>query len=110
MRISYFPGCSLKTMAKSFEDSALASLSFLGMDMVELPRWNCCGTVYSLTSDDLMHQVAPVRSLIRVKEQKDTKLVTLCSMCYNTLKRANKLVREDEEKLNKLNDFMDREN
>jgi heterodisulfide reductase subunit B len=31
-------------------------------------------------------------------------------MCYNTLKRANKLVKEDEEKLDKLNDFMYREN
>ena len=110
MKISYFPGCTLKTTAKNFEESALASLSFLGIDMVELPRWNCCGTVYSLTDDDLMHQIAPVRNLIRVKEQKDTRVVTLCSMCYNTLKRANNLVKEDEEKLNKLNDFMYREN
>jgi len=110
MKISYFPGCTLKTTAKNFEESALASLSFLGIDVVELPRWNCCGTVYSLTDDDLMHQIAPVRNLIRVKEQKDTRVVTLCSMCYNTLKRANNLVKEDEEKLNKLNDFMYREN
>lgn len=110
MKISYFPGCTLKTTAKNFEDSALASLSSLGIDLIELPRWNCCGTVYSLASDDLMHQLAPVRNLIRVKEQKATKVVTLCSMCYNTLKRANKLVSEDKEKLNKINDFMDREN
>ncbi|RLE14639.1 heterodisulfide reductase, subunit B [Candidatus Aerophobetes bacterium] len=110
MKISYFPGCTLKTTAKNFEESALASLSFLGIDVVELPRWNCCGTVYSLTDDDLMHQIAPIRNLIRVKEQKDTRVVTLCSMCYNTLKRANNLVKEDEEKLNKLNDFMYREN
>lgn len=109
MKISYFPGCTLKTTAKNFEDSAIASLSSLGIDLVELPRWNCCGTVYSLASDDLMHQLAPVRTLIRVKEQEAAKVVTLCSMCYNTLKRANKLVREDGEKLGKLNDFMDRE-
>jgi len=109
MKISYFPGCTLKTMAKHFEDSALASMSSLGIEMVELRRWNCCGTVYCLTSDDLIHQVAPVRNLIRVKEQKNKRVVTLCSMCYHTLKRANKLVKEDREKLDKLNDFMDRE-
>lgn len=109
MKISYFPGCTLKTMAKNFEDSALASLSSLGVEMVELPRWNCCGTVYSLTSDDLIHQLAPVRNLIRVKEQKNTRVVTLCSMCYHTLKRANKMVQEDSEKLDKLNNLMDRE-
>ncbi|GAF72296.1 unnamed protein product, partial [marine sediment metagenome] len=109
MKISYFPGCTLKTMAKNFEDSALASLSFLGIEMVELLRWNCCGTVYSLTSDDLIHQVAPIRNLIRVKEERDTRVVTLCSMCYHTLKRANKLVKEDKEKLDKLNNLMYRE-
>ena len=85
MKISYFPGCTLKTMAKNFEDSAIASLSFLGIEMVELPRWNCCGTVYSLTSDDLIHQVAPIRNFIRVKEARDTRVVALCSMCYHTL-------------------------
>ncbi len=96
-------------MAKNFEESALACLSFLGIDMIELPRWNCCGTVHSLTCDDLIHQLAPIRNLIRVKEQNDKSVVTLCSMCYNTLKRANRLVKKDEEKLNKINDFMYRE-
>jgi len=109
MKISYFPGCTLKTMAKNFENSAVASLSFLGIEMVELPRWNCCGTVYSLTSDDLIHQVAPIRNFIRVKEARDTRVMTLCSMCYHTLKRANKLVKEDKEKLDKLNNLMYRE-
>ncbi|MBC7190649.1 CoB--CoM heterodisulfide reductase iron-sulfur subunit B family protein [Candidatus Aerophobetes bacterium] len=106
MKISYFPGCTLKTQAKNFEISALSSLSCLGVEMVELSRWNCCGTVYSLSSDDLIHQIASVRNLIRVKERGENEVVTLCSMCYHTLKRANKLVREDEEKLKKINDFM----
>ena len=79
MKISYFPGCTLKTMAKNFEDSALASMSSLGIEMVELRRWNCCGTVYCLTSDDLIHQVAPVRNLIRVKEQKNNWHSAWCS-------------------------------
>ena len=32
----------------------------------ELERWNCCGAVFSLADDDLIHLVAPVRDLIRV--------------------------------------------
>ena len=36
--------------------------------------------------------------------------MTLCSMCYNTLARANQLMREDEEKRKTLNLFMDEEN
>lgn len=109
MKILYYPGCTLKTAAKNFEASAIAAAEALDIQLVELPRWNCCGTVYSLATDDLMHQLAPIRNLIRVQEKGEDKVVTLCSMCYNTLKRANYLLAEDPEKKEKINDFMDRE-
>ena len=67
MKISYYPGCTLKTKAKNLEKSALAALDILGVEYEELPRWNCCGAVYSLADDDLIHIIAPVRDLIRVR-------------------------------------------
>jgi heterodisulfide reductase subunit B len=84
-------------------------MEVLGVKLEEISRWNCCGAVYSLADDDLIHQVAPVRNLIRVKEQRKNELVTLCSFCLNTLKRANLLMKEDAEKRNTLNSFMDEE-
>lgn len=110
MKISYYPGCTLKTNAKNFEESALASLKIFDIELEELPRWNCCGTVYSLATDDLMHHLAPIRNLIRVKEQNNNQVVTLCAMCYNTLKRAHLRIQQDPESLDKLNTFMYREN
>jgi len=109
MGISYYPGCTLKLKAKNLEDSAMAAAAALDAEMQELPRWNCCGAVFSLADDNLLMHVAPVRDLIRVKEQGNDKVVTLCSMCYNTLARANNLVREDEEKRDTINRFMDEE-
>jgi len=109
MKISYYPGCTLKSNAKNFEDSTLCSLKHLGIEVEELPRWNCCGTVFSLATDDLIHHVAPIRNLIRVKESNSDKVMTLCAMCYNTLKRANERVKSDPEALDKINNFMDRE-
>lgn len=106
MRISYYPGCTLKSTAKNFDDSALAAGTALGIELVELPRWYCCGTVFSLATDDLIHQLAPIRNLIRVKEQGMNQMLTLCSMCYNTLKRANRMIQEDKEKRDKINLFM----
>ena len=107
--IAYYPGCTLKDQALGFEDTAIAVLKELDVELAELSRWNCCGTVYSLASDNLMFQTAPIRNLVRVKEDGFDSVVTLCSMCYNTLKRANDLVRDDAEKLEKLNLFMNRE-
>jgi len=112
MRLAYYPGCTLKTTAKNFEASALASAKKLGIELVELPRWNCCGTVHALASDDVMHYIAPIRNLVRVEEMKskglvdDSRVVTLCEMCFNTLKRANTGVREDSERMRKVRDIM----
>jgi heterodisulfide reductase subunit B len=109
MNLAYYPGCTLKTKARNLEDPAIASMEVLGVKLEEIPRWNCCGAVYSLAEDDLIHQVAPVRNLIRVKEQGRNELVTLCAFCLNTLKRANLLMKENAEKRNTLNSFMDEE-
>lgn len=109
MKISYYPGCTLKNNAKNFEESALCSLNAIGVEVKELPRWNCCGTVFSLATDDLIHHVAPIRNLIRVKESNTDRVMTLCAMCYNTLKRANERVKADSESLDKINQFMYRE-
>lgn len=109
MKISYYPGCTLKSKAKNLEDSAIAAMKALGVEMQEIQRWNCCGAVHSLADDDLIHHVAPVRDLVRVLEQDSDKVVTLCSMCYNTLARANLIMKHDEVKRKTINDFMDEE-
>lgn len=109
MKLSYLPGCTLKTKAQDLDKSTVAAMKALNVELEELPRWNCCGAVYSFADDDLMHQIAPVRNLIRTQEQGADKLVTVCSFCYNTLKRANSLVQSDAEKLETLNTFMDEE-
>ncbi|MCK4352345.1 CoB--CoM heterodisulfide reductase iron-sulfur subunit B family protein [candidate division WOR-3 bacterium] len=113
IKLPYYPGCTLKTSAKNFEISAIESAKILDIELIELPRWNCCGTVFSLTSDDLIHHIAPIRNLIRVQEMNgngivkdEHRLVTLCSMCYNTLKRANLRVKENPDDFKKINDLM----
>ncbi len=109
MKISYYPGCTLKTKAKNLDRAAVASLEALGVEVKEIERWNCCGAVHSLTADDLIHQVGPVRNLARAKEQGAERLVTLCSMCYNTLARANQIMKNDVVKRDTINRFMDEE-
>ncbi|UCD22233.1 MAG: CoB--CoM heterodisulfide reductase iron-sulfur subunit B family protein, partial [Chloroflexota bacterium] len=107
MSLAYYPGCTLKTRARNLEEPAVASMETLGFKLNEVPRWNCCGAVYSLAEDDLIHQVAPVRNLIRAKKQGETEMVTLCAFCLNTLKRANVLMKEDAAKRDTINDFID---
>jgi heterodisulfide reductase subunit B len=113
MKIAYFPGCTLKSTARNFEQSAMECARTLGVEMVELARWNCCGVVSPLATDDLFHHLAPIRNLIRVQEARErgevqdgSRVVTLCSMCYNVLKRSNLLAKENPASLKTINDFM----
>lgn len=109
MKVSYYPGCTVKTRAKSLDEPMVKSLALLGVEAQELERWNCCGATFSLADDNLLNLVAPIRNLIRVKEAGLDHVITSCSMCYNTLARANQVMREDEEKRDTLNLFMDEE-
>jgi len=106
--ITYFPGCALKDQAKEYEKATFSALAKLGYAVRELPRWNCCGTVYSQTQDDLMRHVGPVRNFIRAQELGETRLLTLCAMCYNTLSRSALFV-QNPENLRRINAFMDDE-
>lgn len=110
MKLLYFPGCTLKTSAKNLEKSAYAIMEALGHELVEMEDWNCCGVVASLTDDDLMHHLAPLRNLIHVEDQGENRVVALCDMCYNTLKQTSLRVKENPDDLETLNLFMDREN
>ncbi len=106
MRLSYFPGCTLKNHAANFDDSTIAACTRLGLEVKELDRWNCCGTVHGLAADDLIHRMAPITNLIRAKEAGADAFMTGCAMCYSTLKRANLHVRQDLKALSVLNDFL----
>ncbi|MCX7973551.1 MAG: CoB--CoM heterodisulfide reductase iron-sulfur subunit B family protein [Candidatus Aminicenantes bacterium] len=109
MKIAYYPGCTLKAHGKNFEESALCSLKELGIEVFEIPRWNCCGTVFSLAADDVIHHIAPLRNLIRAQEAGFNSVVTLCAMCYNTLKRSKSRFDENLDIREKIQRFMDEE-
>ena len=108
MRIPYFPGCTLSTKARGFDVSARASASALGFELVELPQWNCCGATFPLATDNELALVGPTRILIEAQKQ-GQRLVTLCSICYNVLKRTARFLQENEEKRERINLFIEEE-
>jgi len=103
----YYPGCTLKTKASDYEDSAMKVMDKLGEPLVEMDDWYCCGAVQSLAEDDIMHQIAPIRTMCCAQEQGEDEIVTLCDMCYNVLRQANDRMKEREDDLETMNEFLD---
>lgn len=83
----YFPGCTLRTMAKDYDASAKAAARALGFELKEMEGWLCCGAVFSNVNDNLMTKAGPNRILSRAQKEGGT-LTTLCAGCYNVLKRT----------------------
>lgn len=108
MRIPYFPGCTLYAKAKNYDQSARVAAAALDIQMDEMKEWQCCGALHSQVTDNLMGLVASTRILSDARRESD-KLVTLCSFCYNTLKRVNRVVQTDAEKRVKLNTFLEQD-
>lgn len=107
MRYSYYPGCTLKTKAKVYEDTTLQTAKALGLEIAEVEEWQCCGALYPLNTDEVFPLLSPVRSLAQAKAVTSEKLVTLCAGCYNVFKRTNKAVREDGELRRKVNGYLE---
>jgi heterodisulfide reductase subunit B len=106
MEIAYFPGCTLSTKAKGLDRSARDSLQALGFTLREIPEWNCCGASFPLTNDDL-RLAGAVRNLVRAAEMGQEELLALCSTCYNVTKRANRVMREDTTRRERINTFIE---
>jgi heterodisulfide reductase subunit B len=109
MKLLYYPGCTLKNSARNFDVSTVTSMAKLDVEVEEMKRWNCCGTVHALGAENVMNRVAPVTNMIRVKEANASEFMTTCAMCYNTLKRANNDVKKRSDALDTINRFLDLE-
>ncbi|MGE5587908.1 MAG: CoB--CoM heterodisulfide reductase iron-sulfur subunit B family protein, partial [Clostridia bacterium] len=106
MGYAYFPGCTLRAKAKGFESSALASARALGIHLEELPNWQCCGATFPLQVDNSFPLVSPARTLASARKAGE-RLVTLCSACYNVLKRTNHVMCTDADRRDKVNAFIE---
>jgi heterodisulfide reductase subunit B len=90
---SYFPGCSAEATASPLGISVLPVAKELGMDLVELEDWNCCGSSPYGSVDKLEATCIAARNLA-LAEKTGLDLVTPCSNCYVVLDGANDILKE----------------
>ncbi len=95
MTYSYYPGCTLKNKAKDLDEYARSSARALGIELVEIDEWQCCGGVYPSARDEIATKLSSVRALMKAKEQGQD-LVTMCSACHNVIKQVNNDMRDEE--------------
>lgn len=106
MPILYYPGCTLSTKGRGYDASGRAVAKALGLELEELQDWNCCGATFPLAMDNLLAMTGPTQVLVEARAHSD-RLVTLCAICYNVLKRTNHFLQSDDEKRDRINYFIE---
>ena len=102
MKVSYFPGCTLKNKAKDLDEYARKSALVLGVTLEEIEEWQCCGGVFTTSNDEIATKLSSVRALIEANK-KGQPLVSVCSACHNVIKQTNYAMQNDAEFNSKVN-------
>jgi heterodisulfide reductase subunit B len=102
VRYSYFPGCSLKGMGRAYEESLLPVFRALGVELQEIPDWNCCGATAYMSSDELSAFALCARSLALAEKAGTGDVVAPCSACYLNLLKAEHYIAEYEDTARKV--------
>lgn len=93
--ISYFPGCSLATSARESNQSLVRACEFMGLRLVELDDWNCCGSSSAHSVDSELALNLAARNLALAP--KGRPLMTMCPSCFRSLLSCHMHLKKDPE-------------
>ncbi|MEW6201391.1 MAG: CoB--CoM heterodisulfide reductase iron-sulfur subunit B family protein [bacterium] len=94
-RYSYYPGCSLLSSAAEYDHSTQAVFGALGVELSELPDWNCCGASSAHAVDHILALALPLRNLA-IAEAMGADVAVPCAACFSRLKNAEYKFRNDD--------------
>jgi heterodisulfide reductase subunit B2 len=95
MKYAYYPGCSAHSTAKDMHESSSAVASALGIDLVEIKGWSCCGATAAHNTNWLIAASLPVANLLLAKDM-GMDMVVNCAACYSRMKAANHEIKFSE--------------
>jgi len=104
MKYHYYPGCSLEGTAMEYDLSTRALLEALGVVLIEIEDWTCCGASAAEAVDHLLALALPARNLALAEHQADgLDILVPCSACYLNLRTAQDKARRDPVQAARIN-------
>lgn len=93
MKYALFLGCNIPARAEQYGAASRAVLERLGVGLVELKAFNCCG--YPLRNVDQRAFVLSSAKNLAIAESEGLDILALCKCCYGSLKKAAHLLDHD---------------
>jgi len=99
-----FLGCAIPYRVSAYEISTRIVAQKVGIDLIDMPKYNCCGLPMDPISHDIMLMLA-ARNLCEA-EQLGLNVMTLCPGCAGTLRKVNKMLKEDKNLKELVNGYL----
>jgi heterodisulfide reductase subunit B len=95
-RYLYYPGCSMESTARAYDESLRAVCGRLGLELTEIDDWNCCGaTEYVGISTTPAYALISRNLALAARQADGTRTVMApCSACYLNLAKADHYMKE----------------
>jgi heterodisulfide reductase subunit B len=92
---------------KQYETSSKAILERLGVGLVDIEEFNCCG--YPLRNIEFKAFLLASARNLSLAEKKKLDVMTLCQCCYGSLKKADYLIKENASLRKEVNKSLEKE-
>ncbi len=102
MKYAYYPGCAAKGAAPELHQSTLKVVERLGIEIVEIENFNCCGAGVITEADPDLAYLLNAKTLATA-ESMGLDIMTVCGTCQGTLGGMNKSLQKDDSLRNRIN-------
>ncbi len=97
MKVSYYPGCSLHSTGIEYNISTQKICKTLGIDLIEIENWICCGSSPTHQSDEILSIALPIKNIANSKKNNNINEICVpCASCYSRLKFAQEKIKDIE--------------
>ncbi len=104
---TYYPGCSSQGSGRHLDESIRAVMPELGIGMVDIEDWNCCGaSVGQIGGGPLSNLALTGRNMAQAEKQGNKDVITGCAACYLNTHGGNEKIKADEQKKADINEAL----
>lgn len=107
MKYAFFLGCTIPARLTQYETSSRAVFEKLGVELVDIREFNCCG--YPLRNISFETFVLFSSRNLALAEKRNLNMMTPCKCCYGSLKKVDHVMRENGALRKEINTTLERE-
>ena len=107
MKFALFHGCNIPARVAQYADATQAVCARLGIKLVEVTAFNCCG--YPVRNTDHRAYVLSAARNLALAEKAGLDMLVMCKCCYGSLKKAEHFLKQDPDLKAEINRILAKE-